>query len=201
MPGLSARIAARYAARYVRRGRSPESPVSLSHPGGTLGTSLPERPSHRPSGPGSTAPSTRPHPSRSSAGTRSPAAPTRCCWPPRDPGKTLAAFLWAIDRLVTDPVPPANERCRVLYVSPLKALAVDVERNLRAPLTGIRRARRAARHGAPRADRRPAHRRHARRRTAAAGARTRPTSSSRRPESLYLMLTSRRAETLRSVAG
>ncbi|HZO67701.1 MAG TPA: ATP-dependent helicase [Kribbellaceae bacterium] len=58
---------------------------------------------------------------------------------PTGSGKTLAAFLWALDRLATVP-PPAEprRRCRVLYISPLKALAVDVERNLRAPLTGIR---------------------------------------------------------------
>jgi ATP-dependent Lhr-like helicase len=58
---------------------------------------------------------------------------------PTGSGKTLAAFLAAIDRLVFSPVPAKERRCRVLYVSPLKALAVDVERNLRAPLTGITR--------------------------------------------------------------
>ncbi|MDF5754049.1 ATP-dependent helicase [Spongiactinospora sp. TRM90649] len=76
---------------------------------------------------------------------------------PTGSGKTLAAFLWSIDRLAAEQLtgpreaaPPSNrgkERgkdgkaargCRVLYVSPLKALAVDVERNLRAPLTGLR---------------------------------------------------------------
>src|SRR5215218_8378304 len=56
---------------------------------------------------------------------------------PTGSGKTLAAFLWALDKLTRDAIPPAKQRCRVLYVSPLKALAVDVERNLRAPLTGI----------------------------------------------------------------
>jgi ATP-dependent Lhr-like helicase len=65
---------------------------------------------------------------------------------PTGSGKTLAAFLWCLNRLMFDaPVdPPAAPRrgrrptaCRVLYVSPLKALAVDVERNLRAPLAGI----------------------------------------------------------------
>ncbi|CAM5586379.1 DEAD/DEAH box helicase [Streptomyces xanthochromogenes] len=58
---------------------------------------------------------------------------------PTGSGKTLAAFLAALDRLAAAP-PPADrlKRCRVLYVSPLKALAVDVERNLRSPLTGIR---------------------------------------------------------------
>ncbi|MCU1456587.1 MAG: box helicase, partial [Actinomycetia bacterium] len=59
---------------------------------------------------------------------------------PTGSGKTLAAFLWAIDRLATEPVPEPADRCRVLYVSPLKALAVDVERNLNSPLTGIRLA-------------------------------------------------------------
>ncbi len=60
---------------------------------------------------------------------------------PTGSGKTLAAFLWALDRLAaTAPPVEAARRCRVLYVSPLKALAVDVERNLRAPLAGIRQA-------------------------------------------------------------
>ena len=58
---------------------------------------------------------------------------------PTGSGKTLSAFLWSLDKLAREE-PPADKksRCRVLYVSPLKALAVDVERNLRAPLTGIR---------------------------------------------------------------
>ncbi|HLK40241.1 MAG TPA: DEAD/DEAH box helicase, partial [Polyangiaceae bacterium] len=56
---------------------------------------------------------------------------------PTGSGKTLAAFLWCIDRLLLEPVPPEAERCRVLYVSPLKALAHDVDRNLRSPLVGI----------------------------------------------------------------
>lgn len=56
---------------------------------------------------------------------------------PTGSGKTLTAFLWALDRLMFTPRPPKERRCRVLYVSPLKALAVDVERNLRAPLAGI----------------------------------------------------------------
>src|SRR5215831_886569 len=56
---------------------------------------------------------------------------------PTGSGKTLTAFLWCLNRLLFEPVPAARERCRVLYVSPLKALAVDVERNLRAPLVGI----------------------------------------------------------------
>lgn len=56
---------------------------------------------------------------------------------PTGSGKTLTAFLWALDRLMFTPRPPKEQRCRVLYLSPLKALAVDVERNLRAPLAGI----------------------------------------------------------------
>jgi ATP-dependent Lhr-like helicase len=57
---------------------------------------------------------------------------------PTGSGKTLAAFLWCLDRLTTEPMPAEAERCRVLYVSPLKALAHDVDRNLRSPLVGIR---------------------------------------------------------------
>ncbi|GAA5158117.1 Lhr family ATP-dependent helicase [Ornithinimicrobium tianjinense] len=76
---------------------------------------------------------------------------------PTGSGKTLSAFLWAIDRIVAThaepPQPAVREdgsergRCRVLYVSPLKALAVDVERNLRSPLVGIGHA--ATRLGMP----------------------------------------------------
>src|SRR5205823_1842789 len=53
---------------------------------------------------------------------------------PTGSGKTLAAFLYAIDRLT----PAPGEGLRVLYVSPLKALNYDVERNLRGPLAGLR---------------------------------------------------------------
>ena len=67
---------------------------------------------------------------------------------PTGSGKTLAAFLWAIDSLGSGTV--AGNGTRVVYVSPLKALGVDVERNLRAPLTGIRLA--AERLGTPLAD-------------------------------------------------
>src|SRR5439155_25596584 len=56
---------------------------------------------------------------------------------PTGSGKTLTAFLWALERLMFTHLPAKRERCRVVYVSPLKALAVDVERNLRAPLSGI----------------------------------------------------------------
>lgn len=59
---------------------------------------------------------------------------------PTGSGKTLAAFAWCLDRLAAESVPAPDDRCRVLYVSPLKALAHDVERNLRAPLLGIRHA-------------------------------------------------------------
>src|SRR5512145_2192168 len=64
---------------------------------------------------------------------------------PTGSGKTLAAFLAAIDRLMFAPVPAEDARTRILYVSPLRALAVDVERNLRVPLLGI--ARTAERRG------------------------------------------------------
>src|SRR6478609_7776663 len=68
---------------------------------------------------------------------------------PTGSGKTLAAFLWSLDRLAAEraaatggPAEAPAGRCRVLYVSPLKALAVDVERNLRAPLAGMRQTAR-----------------------------------------------------------
>src|SRR6185369_6988431 len=57
-------------------------------------------------------------------------------------GKTLAAFLWCLDQLARrPPAPPgeAVEETRVVYVSPIKALAYDIERNLRAPLAGLQR--------------------------------------------------------------
>ncbi|HEY7453732.1 MAG TPA: DEAD/DEAH box helicase, partial [Thermoleophilaceae bacterium] len=56
---------------------------------------------------------------------------------PTGSGKTLAAFLWALDRLVSEPAPEGARRTRLVYVSPLKALSYDVEKNLRAPLKGI----------------------------------------------------------------
>ena len=56
---------------------------------------------------------------------------------PTGSGKTLAAFLWALDRLSADPPAVSPAATRVVYVSPLKALAYDIERNLRAPLRGI----------------------------------------------------------------
>src|SRR5205085_5052113 len=117
---------------------------------------------------------------------------------PTGSGKTLAAFLWALDRLMFVPPPPKERRCRVVYVSPLKALAVDVERNLRAPLTGI--ANIARERGEEFV-------------LPSIAIRTGDTPSSERarfnrepadilittPESLYLMLTSNARETLRGV--
>jgi len=117
---------------------------------------------------------------------------------PTGSGKTLAAFLWAIDRIALDEPPPRAERCRVLYVSPLRALAVDVEKNLRGPIAGIHSA--ARRRGdaftepvvALRTGDTPSRER-------AALVRTPPDILVTTPESLYLMLTSRARDTLRSV--
>lgn len=124
---------------------------------------------------------------------------------PTGSGKTLAAFLWSIDRLAFGPPPetPPPTRAdqpgtRVLYISPLRALAVDIDKNLRAPLRGIELA--ADRLGV-------AHR------PVTVGVRTGDTSADERrrlrrhppdilittPESLYLMLTSAARETLSSV--
>ncbi len=117
---------------------------------------------------------------------------------PTGSGKTLAAFLWALDRLASEPVPPAAERCRVLYVSPLRALAVDVEKNLRAPLAGIRLA--AERRGidlhAPTVAMRTGDTQANERR---AIQRRPPDILITTPESLYLMLSSQAREILRSV--
>nr|WP_088997882.1 DEAD/DEAH box helicase [Micromonospora echinaurantiaca] len=118
---------------------------------------------------------------------------------PTGSGKTLAAFLWSLDRLAREPAPAEpRQRCRVLYVSPLKALAVDVERNLRAPLAGIRQA--ATRLGvAPpditvgmRTGDTPADERRA-------FARTPPDILITTPESLFLLLTSAARDSLRGV--
>ncbi|MSO61854.1 MAG: DEAD/DEAH box helicase [Acidobacteria bacterium] len=117
---------------------------------------------------------------------------------PTGSGKTLAAFLWSLNRLMFEPVPDAKRRCRVLYISPLKALAVDVERNLRAPLAGISNAALAG--GIPF---------HA----PSIAIRTGDTPAAERarfqrapadilittPESLFLLLTSNAHESLRSV--
>src|SRR3954454_4349464 len=118
---------------------------------------------------------------------------------PTGSGKTLSAFLWALDRLASTP-PPAEalHRCRVLYISPMKALAVDVERNLRSPLVGIGHA--AARLGleAPdvsvavrSGDTSPADRRLFARRPSDVLITT--------PESLFLLLTSKARESLAGV--
>ena len=81
---------------------------------------------------------------------------------PTGSGKTLAAFLWAIDRLSSSAPPEDPKRgTRVLYVSPLRALAVDIEKNLRAPLAGIQACRGSTGHAAGAcADGRDPHRRH-----------------------------------------
>ncbi|HMR79417.1 MAG TPA: DEAD/DEAH box helicase, partial [Polyangiaceae bacterium] len=66
---------------------------------------------------------------------------------PTGSGKTLAAFLAALDRLAFEPPPEKSQRLRVLYVSPLKALANDIERNLKGPISGIARAAERTEHG------------------------------------------------------
>src|SRR5258708_4742007 len=118
---------------------------------------------------------------------------------PTGSGKTLAAFLWAIDKLTREITPEdAARRCRVLYISPLKALAVDIEGNLRSPRAGVGRAMR--RTGRPEPQIR-------------VGVRTGDTAADERrqlaskppdilittPESLFLLLTSRAREGLRSI--
>jgi ATP-dependent Lhr-like helicase len=116
---------------------------------------------------------------------------------PTGSGKTLAAFLWSIDRL-SRLDPDAVPGVRILYVSPLKALVYDIERNLRGPIAGI--SDWAARHGAPsrpiRVDVRTGdttakERRHQLRSPADILVTT--------PESLFLLLGSRAQETLRTV--
>ncbi|MCA1186047.1 MULTISPECIES: ATP-dependent helicase [unclassified Saccharopolyspora] len=118
---------------------------------------------------------------------------------PTGSGKTLAAFLSALDGLATAPLPEdPKRRCRVLYVSPLKALAVDVERNLRAPLAGIRQAtqRRGAAPPEIRVGMRTGDTPAAERRTFT---RTPPDVLVTTPESLFLLLTSAARESLRGV--
>ncbi|MFT4211385.1 MAG: DEAD/DEAH box helicase, partial [Microbacterium sp.] len=127
---------------------------------------------------------------------------------PTGSGKTLSAFLWAIDRVFRDragtdaEAPPrgkeAPARTRILYVSPLKALGVDVERNLRSPLVGIGQSARRLGLPAPGV-------------TVGVRSGDTPAADRRRlltdppdilittPESLYLMLTSQAAQTLREV--
>lgn len=139
-----------------------------------------------------------------------PTRPQRLGWPviargdsalilaPTGSGKTLAAFLSCLDRLMFGSVPERGDRCRVVYVSPLKALAADVDRNLRQPLAGIAAA--AAGEGMPCHE-------------PAIAVRTGDTPTSDRarflrepadilittPESLFLILTSSARERLRSV--
>ena len=118
---------------------------------------------------------------------------------PTGSGKTLSAFLWALDRLASTPAPEDPlARCRVLYVSPLKALAVDVERNLRSPLVGIGHA--ADRLGLPAPDVTVSIRSGD---TPAADRRAFAKAPSdvliTTPESLFLLLTSQARESLRGV--
>jgi ATP-dependent Lhr-like helicase len=103
---------------------------------------------------------------------------------PTGSGKTLAAFLWGLDRLSREPA----GHTRLVYVSPLKALAYDVDRNLRAPLRGIGADISVAiRTGdTPQRDR-------------VAMRRTPPDILITTPESLYLILTSQAREMLRGV--
>src|SRR5256714_9313880 len=103
---------------------------------------------------------------------------------PTGSGKTLAAFLYGIDRLTASP----GEGLRLLYVSPLKALNYDVERNLRRPLAGLRSELTVGvRTGdTPQKDR-------------AAMLREHPDILITTPESLYLLLTSRGPEILGAV--
>jgi len=117
---------------------------------------------------------------------------------PTGSGKTLAAFLAAIDHVMFEPVPDKKERCRVLYLSPLKALAVDIERNLSTPIAGVSAA--ATRLNEPAYE-------------PVLAVRTGDTPASERaafsrkpadilittPESLYLLLTSNAREALRSI--
>ncbi len=118
---------------------------------------------------------------------------------PTGSGKTLTAFFWGLNRLTSEPPPEnKNKRTRILYISPLRALAVDVEKNLRAPLKGVGLA--AERLGEEYYE-------------PTVGIRTGDTSPKERrqlatnppdllittPESLYLMLTSQVAETLAGV--
>ncbi|HEX5308150.1 MAG TPA: DEAD/DEAH box helicase [Solirubrobacteraceae bacterium] len=105
---------------------------------------------------------------------------------PTGSGKTLAAFLWALDRLSRDD--SAQNGVHVLYISPLKALSYDVERNLRAPLRGIGAEVSV---GIRTGD--------TSQRERAALVRTPPQILITTPESLYLMLASRARETLRTV--
>jgi len=149
-----------------------------------------------------------------------PTAPQRLGWPviargesalilaPTGTGKTLAAFLWCLDRLmlhdgdqrteIRDQKGHERRGCRIVYVSPLKALAVDVERNLRSPLAGM--ANMARRMGVA------FHEPEISVRTGDTPQRERARFARHpadilitTPESLYLILTSQAAEALRAV--
>jgi ATP-dependent helicase Lhr and Lhr-like helicase len=103
---------------------------------------------------------------------------------PTGSGKTLAAFLYGIDKLNPEP----GQGLRLLYVSPLKALNYDIERNLRGPLAGLRSELRV---GVRTGDTTQKER--------AAMLREPPDILITTPESLFLLLTSRARENLRSV--
>ena len=113
---------------------------------------------------------------------------------PTGSGKTLAAFLWGLDRLAADPLAEGERRTRLVYVSPLKALAYDVERNLRAPLRGIATQPPGDVRGAIRTGDTPQAERMAMRRRP-------PDVLVTTPESLYLMLTSQAREILTESNG
>ncbi len=116
----------------------------LSHPG----TNLPRwgsTASPRPCGPGSRRASPRPPTPRSRAGRRSRPATTRCSSRPPGRARRSPRSSGRSTGSAPTPVPAKDQRCRVLYVSPLRALAVDVEKNLRAPLAGHRARGRAPR--------------------------------------------------------
>ena len=117
---------------------------------------------------------------------------------PTGSGKTLSAFLWSIDQVMTKPVPEREHRTRVLYISPLRALAVDVEKNLRAPIKGAVLAGErlgidvhVPTVGMRTGDTAPDQRRKL--------VRNPPDILITTPESLYLMLTSAARETLKNV--
>jgi ATP-dependent helicase Lhr and Lhr-like helicase len=140
-----------------------------------------------------------------------PTAPQRLGWAPisrgestlilapTGSGKTLAAFLWCLDRLMMHSPPEDHKQaCRVVYVSPLKALAVDVERNLRSPLAGM--ANMARRMGVPfREPQISVRTGDTPQRERARFARRPADILITTPESLYLVLTSQASEALRTV--
>nr|WP_276602968.1 DEAD/DEAH box helicase [Nannocystis pusilla] len=114
--------ARRRAGAYTRGPVSPKDPLSLFHP-----------PTRRWFADAFGAPTS----AQAAAWPEIAAGRSTLLLAPTGSGKTLAAFLAAIDRLMFAPEPAPERRCRVIYVSPLKALAADVERNLQRPLAGI----------------------------------------------------------------